>query len=71
MTDIPVSETHVDIDVHSSPSAGHDIVVHAQRRRSSIEKDEHTDSPERVCFTDPERNTSCAIDIPDIPDADE
>lgn len=68
---MPVSDTHVDIDVHSSPSAGHDIVVHAQRSRGSVEKEQEADSVETVCFSETERNTSCAIDIPDIPNADE
>ena len=58
-----------------------DVVVNAQYKsdvavKTSNEGDivvntpEKSDVVERVCFEDKERDTSCAIDIPDIPDAD-
>ncbi|CAG2216790.1 unnamed protein product [Mytilus edulis] len=58
-----------------------DVVVNAQYKsdvavKTSNEGDivvntpDKSDVVERVCFEDKERDTSCAIDIPDIPDAD-
>jgi hypothetical protein len=59
-----VSGSQVDVIVHSTPTVESSNDMPDEHEVLFVSQGEG-DTRERVCFAEPERDTSCAIDIPD------